>query len=64
MKNYITVSEVARDLGLSSQTIYKWFQSGQFVPMFKLGGSYRIEAEAYIEWKENQLGRLNGKKVG
>lgn len=64
MKNYITVSEVARDLGLSSQTIYKWFQSGQFVPMFKLGGSYRIEAEAYTEWKENKLGRLNSKKVG
>ena len=62
MQNYITVPEVARDLGLSSQTIYKWFQTGQFIPMFKLGGSYRIEAKAYAEWKENQFSRLNSKK--
>jgi excisionase family DNA binding protein len=64
MKKYLTVSEIASDLGISCQTIYKWSQSGQFIPMPKLGGTYRIESNAYLEWKESQLNHSQTKKIG
>jgi excisionase family DNA binding protein len=55
MKNNLRVSDVAEELGLSSQTIYKWHQKGDFVPMFKIGGTYRIDENGYAKWKQDRI---------
>ena len=60
MAKYLSVSEVATDLGISSQTIYKWTQLGKFVEMHKFGGVYRIEESSYLNWKNKQI---NGKII-
>jgi excisionase family DNA binding protein len=58
MSKYLSVSEVAADLGISSQTVYMWFRSGKFVEMYKFGGTYRIEESIYQEWKNKQINGL------
>lgn len=55
MSKYLSVSEVANDLGISSQTIYKWYQKGRFIEMHKFGGIYRIEESGYLDWKNKQI---------
>ena len=55
MINTLRVSDVAQELGLSSQTIYKWHQKGDFVPMFKIGGTYRIDEDKYAQWKQDRI---------
>lgn len=59
MSKYLSVSEVATDLGISSQTIYKWHQLGSFVDMHKFGGIYRIEESGYLDWKNKQINGLS-----
>ena len=59
MSKYLSVSEVAADLGISSQTIYKWHQLGRFVDMHKFGGIYRIEESGYLDWKNKQINGLS-----
>jgi excisionase family DNA binding protein len=55
MNNKLRVSDVAQELGLSSQTIYKWHQKGDFVPMIKFGGTYRIDENEYTKWKQEHI---------
>ena len=42
---YYTISEAARELGVSRQTIYRWIADGK-VPTEKIGGVMLVEKAA------------------
>ncbi|WP_083939421.1 helix-turn-helix domain-containing protein [Nocardiopsis chromatogenes] len=59
----LTVAGMARELGFSRRTVYRWIEHGKGPRTFKSpGGSIRINRSDFIEWvRSNQLdGRNRG----
>src|SRR6516164_2409193 len=49
MSKIMTVSEVAAQLRINRNTIYKMLRSGR-LPAFRIGSDYRFDAEALDRW--------------
>jgi excisionase family DNA binding protein len=57
---YITVSEAARDQGVSKVTIHKYIQQGKLKSIFdKVQGKYLIELASLKEFAKNRYVELN-----
>lgn len=62
---YISPKELARKLGVSTQTLANWRSSGKYsIPFVKLNRKvlYSVEdVEAWLEQRTNRTGKVNSK---
>ena len=47
---YYSISECAKRLAKTPQTIYMWIDKGQFVPVIKVGSTYMVNAQEFEDW--------------
>lgn len=52
MPEFMTVKQVAKLMGVHTNTVYIWCTSGE-LPSLKSGNTRRIRKSAYIEWIES-----------
>lgn len=50
-KGHFSFEDIALDLGLSLQTVYRMKHSSEFPPIYKFGKHYRVRTEDYEEYK-------------
>ena len=57
MKEWITIEEVGKYLGVSKDWVYKMAQKGK-IPTYKIGGLWRFNKEEIDKWMEgNKRGK-------
>jgi excisionase family DNA binding protein len=59
---YYSIAECARRLATTPQTIYKWMDKGQFVPVIKVGSTYRVKVQDFEDWINSILTSPSMKK--
>jgi excisionase family DNA binding protein len=47
---YYSIADCARRLGTTPQTIYKWMEKDQFVPVIKIGSTFRVKIQDFESW--------------
>ena len=47
---YYSISECAKSLANTPQTIYMWTDKGQFAPVIKVGSTYMVNAQEFEDW--------------
>ena len=47
---YYSISECAKRLAKTPQTIYLWIEKGQFAPVIKVGSTYMVKAQEFEDW--------------
>jgi excisionase family DNA binding protein len=52
--SYLSVGDIAADLGVSQKTVYGWLEDGRGPERFKVGGLIRVSREAYARWLAEQ----------
>lgn len=55
MNEILSVSQIAHELGVSPQTIYKWERAGKFATVYKFGGRWKIYRSDYEAWKRSHI---------
>lgn len=60
--NIMTLSEVAKYLGLHVMTVYKLTREGR-VPAAKIGGQWRFKRDILDGWLETQMLKHSGMKA-
>lgn len=56
MSAFLTVAQVAEEVGVSARTVLRWLDAGE-LPCLRLpGGGIRIPQVAYVEWLESRTG--------
>ena len=58
-KEYLTVEQIAKELGLSAETILRWIRNKD-LKAYRLGKTYRVTREDYQEFLDQ---RYTGKPV-
>jgi excisionase family DNA binding protein len=59
---YYSIAECASRLATTPQTIYKWMDKGQFVPVIKVGSTYRVKVQDFENWINSILTSPSVKK--
>ena len=49
---FIRVEDIANDLEVSKQTIYRWINAGT-IPSMTIGKLRRVNRERYYQWKRD-----------
>ena len=52
-KEYFTVEQIAKELGLSEETILRWIRNKE-LKAYRLGKTYRITKEDYQEFLDQR----------
>lgn len=52
---YYSIAECARRMATTPQTIYKWMEKGEFVPVIKVGSTYRVKTSDFESWVNSIL---------
>jgi excisionase family DNA binding protein len=52
-KEYLTVEQIAKELGLSEETILRWIRNKE-LKAYRLGKTYRITKEDYQEFLDQR----------
>jgi excisionase family DNA binding protein len=47
---YYSISECAKRLAKTPQTIYLWIDKGQFAPVIKVGSTYLVKVQDFEDW--------------
>ena len=47
---YYSISECAKRLAKTPQTIYMCIDKGQFAPVIKVGSTYMVNAQEFEDW--------------
>ena len=47
---YYSISECARRLAKTPQSIYMWIDKGQFAPVIKVGTTYMVKIQDFEDW--------------
>ena len=47
---YYSIAECARRIDATPQTIYKWMDKGLFIPVIKVGSTYRVKVQDFEDW--------------
>ena len=47
---YYSISECARRLAKTPQSIYMWIDKGQFAPVIKVGSTYMLKIQDFEDW--------------
>ena len=47
---YYSISECARRLAKTPQSIYMWIDKGQFAPAIKIGSTYMVKIQDFEDW--------------
>lgn len=55
---YLTVEQVANDLGFKTRTIHKWIKEGK-INALKVGREYRINEQEYEKFKQRNTFSVN-----
>ena len=59
---YYSIAECARRIDTTPQTIYKWMDKGLFVPVIKVGSTYRVKIQDFENWVDSILTSASTKK--
>lgn len=54
MNGYLTVAQVADDLGFSTRTVLRWVADGDLPAIRTPGGRLRIPQSAYVAWQADR----------
>lgn len=54
-RDYYTIAQCARRVGSTPQSIYRWINKGTFVPVIKIGSTYRVKVDDFEAWIESAL---------
>jgi excisionase family DNA binding protein len=54
---YLSVSEIAKQLNISEDTVRRWIKAGK-LPALELGGQYRIHPQEYEAFLQRHKKRL------
>ena len=49
-QDYYSVSECAKRLAKTPQTIYMWIKTGKFGPVIKVGSTYMVKIQDFDNW--------------
>lgn len=59
---YLTVEQIARELGMSEETVLRWIRKRQ-LKAYKFGRDYRVKKEDYQEFlHERYTGNIDGEE--
>ena len=47
---YYSISECAKRLAKTPQTLYMWIDKGQFAPVINVGSTYLVKAQDFEDW--------------
>ena len=47
---YYSISECARRLAKTPQSIYMWIDKGQFAPVIMVGSTYMVKIQDFEDW--------------
>ena len=47
---YYSISECAKRLAKTPQSIYMWIDKGQFAPVIKVGSTYMVKIQDFEDW--------------
>lgn len=47
---YYSISECAKRLAKTPQTIYMWIDKGQFAPVIRVGSTYLVKVQDFEDW--------------
>jgi excisionase family DNA binding protein len=61
-RGYYSIAECARRIDTTPQTIYKWMTKGLFVPVIKVGSTYRVKIQDFENWVDSILTSTSTKK--
>ena len=61
-RGYYSIAECARRIDTTPQTIYKWMNKGLFVPVIKVGSTYRVKIQDFENWVDSILTNASTKK--
>ena len=61
-RGYYSIAECARRIDTTPQTIYKWMTKGLFVPVIKVGSTYRVKIQDFENWVDSILTSASTKK--
>ena len=61
---YLTVAQVADDLGFSPRTILRWIDQGEIEALRLPGGRLRISQTAYSTWLAAHTMTTGGRTLG
>ena len=53
MKQFLTLTQIARLEDVTRETVGRWVKQGSFPGTRRVGRSYRIPIESYHQWREN-----------
>lgn len=62
MEKYLTVKEIAMNLGVSIRCIFRWVETGAFPKPLRIGGTVRWQETAIQNWlnrKEQKFGKAD-----
>jgi excisionase family DNA binding protein len=59
---YYSIAECARRIDTTPQTIYKWMDKGLFVPVIKVGSTYRVKIQDFENWVDSILTSASTRK--
>jgi excisionase family DNA binding protein len=59
---YYSIAECARRIDATPQTIYKWMDKGLFIPVIKVGSTYRVKIQDFENWVDSILTSASTKK--
>ena len=54
MKKYLTLRQVAEKLQIKKETLRRKAKNGEFLPAFKIGGSWRVDPDELKEYIEDK----------
>ena len=57
MEQFLTIKDVQNHLQLGRNRVYQLIKIDSF-PKIKIGNTYRIPKQKYLEWVENNIGKI------
>jgi excisionase family DNA binding protein len=59
MTDYLSITDVARELGINDRTVRRWIKSGELPATRDIVGRYRIARTDLEEFRRRRMERFN-----
>jgi len=58
--DFISITDVARNLGVTTTTVKRWAREDKFITVHKFNDVYRVQLGEFIEWKKSHAVKMKG----
>lgn len=55
MEELLSIAQIARELRVSPQTIYKWERAGKFATVYRFGGRQKVYRSDFEAWRRSHV---------